>query len=271
MAKTADSAADAALERVREICFGFAGTEEKVSHGAPWFHVKGKMFVAFADHHHGDGRLAVWCKATPEEQRRLVREDPERYFVPPYVGVKGWVGVRLDHPETDFIELAIIVENGWLSVAPRSFASRPASPPPPPPQYPKTDPEIARAALERLTQICDALPESVTERQASHATYRVAKKVYAYFLDNHHADGIVSACVKADKALVASDPKRFHLPPYIGSRGFVGVRLDTKRVDWKEVRELVEASYRSVAPKRLLTGARSGDQAGARRGAGRSL
>ena len=56
----------------------------------------------------------------------------------------------------------------------------------------------------------------------------------------------------ADKGLVAADPKRFYVPPYIGARGWVGMRLDAKRVDWKEVRELVEASYRSVAPRRLV-------------------
>jgi hypothetical protein len=252
MARTADSAADAALARVRQICFGFAGTEEKLSHGSPWFHVRGKMFVAFVNDHHGDGRLAVWCKATPDEQRRLVREAPERYFVPPYVGVKGWVGVRLDHPETDLIELAIIEENGWLSVAPKSFAGRAPSPPPPPPEYPKTDPEVAAAALARLTSICDTFPESVTERTTSHATYRVRNKVYAYFVDNHYADGKIAVCFKADSALVATDPARFYLPPYIGSRGYVGLRLDTRRVDWKKVLDLVEASYRATAPKRLL-------------------
>lgn len=252
MATRSDAAADAALARVREICFGFPATEEKLSHGSPWFHVRGKMFVAFLDHHHGDGRLAVWCKATPDEQRRLVHEDAERYFVPPYVGVKGWVGVRLDHPEVDYMELAVLVENGWLSIAPKSLANSPASPPPPPPQYPKTDPAVASAALERLTKICDALPESVTERSATHATYRVRKKAYAYFLDNQHADGKIAVCVKTDKELVAADPKRFYLPPYIGARSWVAMRLDTKRVDWKEVGELVLASYRYMAPKRRV-------------------
>lgn len=130
-----DSASEAALERVRQICLGFPGAEEKISHGSPWFHVKGKMFVAFTNNHHNDGRLAVWCKATPDEQRRLVRDDPARFFVPPYVGVKGWVGVRLDHPETDFIELSVIVENGWLSVAPKSLTSAPA----PSPSLPLTE------------------------------------------------------------------------------------------------------------------------------------
>src|ERR1700733_3013862 len=101
MAKKAISPADALLERVRDVCFQFGGTEEKLSHGAPSFHVRGKMFVMFAEDHHRDGRVAMWCKATFDEQKRLVAMDPERYFVPPYVGVKGWVGVVLTHPKTD--------------------------------------------------------------------------------------------------------------------------------------------------------------------------
>jgi hypothetical protein len=83
----------------------------------------------------------------------------------------------------------------------------------------------------------------------------VGKKTFAYFLDNHHGDGIVAACVKAERgkqaALLAADPKRLYLPAYIGARGWIGVRLDGKRVDWKAVAERVVQSYRSVAPRRL--------------------
>jgi hypothetical protein len=110
-------ASENALERVRAMALAFPRSEEKVSHGSPSFFAKGKMFLSFVDDHHGDGRLAVWCKATHEEQKRLVAMDGERYFVPPYVGVKGWVGARLDLPTTDWIELAIVVEEGWRSVA----------------------------------------------------------------------------------------------------------------------------------------------------------
>jgi len=253
MAKRAASSADAALERVRTICYGFPGTEEKLSHGAPSFFVRGKMFVGFVEDHHGDSRVAAWCKAEPEDQRRLVASDPDRYFVPPYVGVKGWVGVRLDHPRTDWIELAILVEHAWGAVVPKRVAEGPVRPPPRrPPSRPTTDPKIARAALERLLAICDALPESTTERESRHATFRVRKRTYAYFLDNHHGDGNIGVCFKGkNAALVRQDPKRFYLPAYIGSRGWVGMRL-TGKVDWKDVAARVGASYRAVAPKRLL-------------------
>lgn len=255
MAKKA-SPADAALERVRAICYGFAGTEEKLSHGAPAFFAGGRMFLSFVDDHHADGRLAVWLKSTHDEQRRLVASDPDRFFVPPYVGVNGWLGVRLDRPTSDWIELAILVEAGWAAVVPKKVAAGPVRRPPPPPKRPTTDGELARAALARTIAICEKLPESVCEVEGRHATFRVAKKVYAYFLDNHHGDARVGVCVKTGKkdnrALVASDAKRFFMPAYVGPRGYVGVRVDAARVDWKDVAARLEASYRLTAPKRLV-------------------
>jgi hypothetical protein len=253
------SVEDAALERVRQICTSFPGGEEKLSHGAPSFHVRGKMFVMFVDDHHADGRLAVWCKATHETQSKLVRTDPERFFVPPYVGVKGWVGVRLDHPRTDWIDLAILVEEGWTSIAPKRLSGEGvavrSSPAPPPPVRARTDARAARNGLSRLETICLALPEATIEKESRHAKFRVRKKVFAYFLDNHHGDGNVAACFKIAKAdgarLVATAPKRFFSPAYIGARGWVGVRLDAPNVDWKDVAERMKASYRAVAPTKL--------------------
>jgi hypothetical protein len=264
MARKVLSPADAAYEHVRRICLGFPAAEEKLSHGAPSFHVRGKMFLTFVDDHHGDGLIAVWCKSTLEEQRRLVASDPARFYVPPYVGVKGWLGVRVDEAHADWIELAILVEEGWRSVAPprvlRGEDLPPAKPLPPASPRVQTDAKVAREALERLTAICMALPEAEVERESRHATFRVKKKVFVYFLDNHHGDGIVGACVRGEKranaTLVRTDPKRFFMPAYIGPRGYLGVRLDLGRVDWKAVTERVRASYRSVAPKALLANAR---------------
>jgi hypothetical protein len=252
-------AADRAYERVREICLGFPAAEEKLSHGAPAFHVRGKMFLTFADDHHGDGRIAVWCKASPDEQRRLVGDQPDRYFVPPYVGVKGWVGVRVDGESPDWVDLSMLVEEAWRSVAParvlRGEDVQPAGARPPPSPRVTTDAKVARAALERLTEICLALPDAVCERESRHATFRVRKKTFAYFLDNHHGDGAIAACIKGDKrqnsTLVRQESSRFFSPAYIGARGWLGVRLDTGRVDWKDVASRVEVSYRAVAPKAL--------------------
>ena len=245
----------AALERVRKLCFGFPATEEKLSYGTPAFHVRGKMFVYLGEDSY-DGHVSALCKATLEEQRRLVESDPERYYVPKYFGAKGWVGVRLDHPRADWIELAILVENAWASVVPKGLASGPVRPPPKE-RLPRvtTNPKVARAALAKLQALCEELPGSTCERESRHATFRVKDRVYAYFLDNHHGDGHVAVCVKMPKpkhaALVKKDPKRFYLPAYVGAHGWVGVKLESPDVDWDDVAARVKASYDAVAPKRV--------------------
>lgn len=118
---------------------------------------------------------------------------------------------------------------------------------------PKTSAEDRR--LTRLTKICLALPEATTYRQGSHAGFLVRKKTFAYFLDNHHGDGIVGVTCKVfpgdNTALIAAQPERFYMPAYIGPKGRVALRLDVGEIDWEEVAELVACSYRLVAPKRL--------------------
>jgi predicted DNA-binding protein (MmcQ/YjbR family) len=109
--------------------------------------------------------------------------------------------------------------------------------------------------LVRLTRICLALPEATRECSNSHAGFYVRKKTFAYFLNHHHGDGIVSVACKAlpgeNTALAAAQPDRFYLPAYIGPKGWVALRLDIGKVDWREVAELVAASYRQIAPQRL--------------------
>ncbi len=113
---------------------------------------------------------------------------------------------------------------------------------------------------ERVGKICLALPETTREVQGDHQTFRVNKKVFAYFLNSHHGDGIISLCCKVgpgdNRMLVNAQPERFYLPAYIGPRGWVGLRLDggptgSEKVDWGEVEELAKDSYRRTAAKRL--------------------
>jgi hypothetical protein len=86
-----------ALARVRQICLALPETNERLSHGSPTFFVRDKKtFVMFLDDHHGDGRLALWCAAPPGAQGEMIDEDPDRFFRPPYVGHRGWLGVRVD-------------------------------------------------------------------------------------------------------------------------------------------------------------------------------
>jgi hypothetical protein len=110
------------LDRLRELCLGLPETTERLSHGAPTFFVRDKKtFVTYMDNHHGDGRLAIWCAAPEGMQAALVEADPQRFFVPPYFGHRGWLGMRLDRP-FDWDELAGLVEDAYLTVAPRRLA-----------------------------------------------------------------------------------------------------------------------------------------------------
>ena len=109
--------------------------------------------------------------------------------------------------------------------------------------------------MAEVSKICLALPQTEREINNSHATFRVAKKVFLYFLNDHHGDGIVSICAKLaageNALLIQSDGERFYMPAYIGHRGWVALRLDRGEIDWEEVWELVRESYRRTAPKRL--------------------
>jgi hypothetical protein len=107
-----------ALRWIREICLALPETSERLSHGAPTFFVRGKRaFVMVLTNHHGDGRFAIWCAAPEGMQKMLVEADPERFFVPPYVGHRGWLGLRLDRA-LDRDELAGIAEDAYAEVAP---------------------------------------------------------------------------------------------------------------------------------------------------------
>ena len=109
--------------------------------------------------------------------------------------------------------------------------------------------------LTRLTEVALALPETTRRVLGSHAQFLVQKRTFAYFLDNHHGDGIVAVTCKVlpgdNEALAKAQPKRFYLPSYIGPRGWVALRLDMGKVDWDEVKELVTGSYTLCASKRL--------------------
>src|SRR4051812_21545424 len=92
----ANAKADKVLALVRKICLGLPDIEEKVAWGEPTWRVHGKLFAMFSNNHHGDGRIAVWCNAPPGAQQDLVAADPKHFFVPPYVGVGGWIGINLN-------------------------------------------------------------------------------------------------------------------------------------------------------------------------------
>ncbi|MDQ3662957.1 MAG: MmcQ/YjbR family DNA-binding protein [Actinomycetota bacterium] len=106
------------LERLRPLCLNLPETTERVSHGEPaWFVRDKKLFVTYANHHH-DNRVALWCAAPEGTQEELVAADPEKFFRPPYVGGRGWLGVYLDR-DPDWEEIAEILADAYREVAPK--------------------------------------------------------------------------------------------------------------------------------------------------------
>ena len=134
------------IARLRKLCLAFPGAVEKVSHGEPtWFagH-KGKVFAMLDDHHHGAAHLSAWVPLPLGAQDALVARDPERYFRPPYVGGKGWVGIVLD-TGADWADVARLLREAYLRVAPARLAAMVAADAPTQPR------RASGAAVHRTT------------------------------------------------------------------------------------------------------------------------
>ena len=118
-----EATATDALDQVRRICVDLPEVTERPSHGSPTWFVRGKKtFVMFLDDHHSDGRLAIWCAAPPGVQAQLVEQEPGRFFRPPYVGHRGWLGVELD-VDPDWAEVAEICADAYRQVAPKTLVA----------------------------------------------------------------------------------------------------------------------------------------------------
>ena len=115
----------APLDRLRTICSALPEVVERLSHGEPTFFIQGKKtFVMSVDDHHGDHKIGFWCAAPPGVQGELVAENPDRFFVPPYVGGRGWIGVRFDRADADWGEIVEIVDQAYRCVAPKKLLQR---------------------------------------------------------------------------------------------------------------------------------------------------
>jgi hypothetical protein len=110
------------LERVRRICLALPETMEKLSHGEPTFFVRKKVFAMCSNNHHNDGHIAVTLPAAIGVQAAFIEAEPEKFYRPPYVGVRGWIGVRLD--QVDDKELALHIRQAWQLIAPEKLHSQ---------------------------------------------------------------------------------------------------------------------------------------------------
>lgn len=245
-------------EAVRRLCLAFPETEEILSHGSPNFRVRGgKIFAVYAENHHGDGRLALWLNVPPGVQDAYVRAEPEHYFVPQYVGPRGWLGVRLDQG-IDWKRVAEDVRMAFEHVAPARVAKALRETPdvPPPSRRitvadvdPKNTPR-GRRIMASMRRICLALPETSEDVQFGQPVWRAGKKVFAqaYCYDGRWR---VAFWVGVPaQGLMTKDP-RYEIPAYMGHNGWIALDV-SERHDEAELRALALGSYRHFALKRML-------------------
>jgi hypothetical protein len=109
------------LQRLRRICLALPESTEKLSHGEPTFFVRKKVFAMFANNHHNDGHIAVWIPVAPGAQATLIHTWPATFFRPPYVGVKGWVGIELETISDE--DLAAHISEAWRLIAPKKLSA----------------------------------------------------------------------------------------------------------------------------------------------------
>jgi predicted DNA-binding protein (MmcQ/YjbR family) len=242
---------------IRRLGLAFDETEEARAHGMWDFRVRGgRTFAMYARNHHGDGRIALWLNVPPGLQDSYVRSGSKHFFVPPYVGPRGWLGVRLDRgiPWKQVIQL---VRTAYEHVAPPRLAERRKPVHAPAPKRRITAAEIdpkrtprGKQVLALLRKVCLGLPETSEGLQFGQPVWRAGKRVFA---QAYCYDGGWRAAFWVGihaQALMTSDP-RFEIPPYMGHNGWVS--LDVSRThSERELRALALGSYRHFALKRMI-------------------
>ena len=243
-------------EVVRKICLCFPEAEEVNSHGSPDFRVRGKSFATFTVNHHGDGRLGLILNASRETQAMLVASAPKLFYVPPYVGPKGWVGVDLAQGMR-WERVSELVRDAYIRVAPKSLGDQATSlkkiTPPDTVDIKKIDPFFApknQALLKKLRKICMALPEVTEDTSFGSPVFKAGKKSFCQFA-TWRGEAAAFFWVGPDRQNSLIMDKRFDIPPYMGHNGWIRLRLEA-RFDEGEIRALALESYRHYALKRML-------------------
>ena len=242
---------------VNELCLWFPDTQSVNSHGSPDFRVAGKTFATYVINHHGDGHLALWLKMPAGAQSLYVDAEPEYFYVPPYVGPKGWLGVDLDQG-LDWGRIANLVRQAYVDVAPRALTARL---PPGPELEPPTrtidpeafDPLVAphrQRLLQQIAQWCLALPETTQDQQFGNPCFRAGKK---NFCTVFMSDGRLQLSTWAGSEAQASltFDKRYQIPPYTGHNGWLNLDIEDGLMAG-EAENLIEQSYRHFALQRML-------------------
>jgi hypothetical protein len=244
-------------QAVREICLWFPESAEIISHGSPDFRVRNKTFATYVVNHHGDGRIALWLNAPAGAQELYVQAEPKHFFVPPYVGPRGWLGVNLDKG-ISWKRVAKLVREAYEKVAPPALSAKlgktiEIEPPTKTLSAEQFDPmqsKRAQSVLKTLRRICLALPESSETRQFGFPVWQAGKRTFAqaYSYKNKLS---LSFWVGVERQGMYTSDKRYEIPVYTGHNGWIALDV-TRDMNEAEVRALALFSYRHFALKRML-------------------
>ncbi len=244
-------------EAVREVCLWLPEAEEFISHGSPNFRVRGKTFATYAVNHHGDGRVALWLNAPPGAQELHVQAEPAHFFVPAYVGPRGWLGVILDRG-LPWKRVAALVREAYDKVAPSDLRQRIGKTPHfAAPSKALTAAQIdplqapqARKVLGPFRKLCLRLPESHEERQFGCPVWQAGKKTFA--LARHDGKRLILCFwVGVDQQGLLTADSRYRIPQYMGHNGWIALDV-SQGCDWQEIETLLLQSYRHFALQRML-------------------
>lgn len=244
-------------QAVREVCLWLPEAEESISHGSSSFKVRRKTFAYFLVNHHGDGRVALWINAGTDAQEACVRADARRFFVPPYVGHRGWLGINLDQGLA-WPRIADLVRAAYERSAPAALSrALGATPRVAPPARKLAGAQLdplksprGRALLKILRGVCLALPEVSETLQFGHPVWQAGKKTFAMA---RCPDRRPAACfwVGIDRQLLLTADRRFSIPPYMGHNGWIDLDV-ADGCDSAELAALTLQSYRHFALQRML-------------------
>ena len=244
-------------DAVRGLCLALPDVEAFISHGMPNFRRrKGKVFAILALNHHGDGRIALWLNTPPALQSERVDESPRHFFVPPYVGPSGWLGVRLE-TGLAWKRVCELVRQAYEHTLKRPGPPLATPVVPGPSRRPTladVDPMFtpqAQAAVAAMREVCLALPESSEDTQFGKPVWRAGKKVFAKCYAYRDAPVRAAFWVGVDRQGPMTMDRRFSVPAYLGPGGWIALDV-AQGFDLDELRSLALESYRHYASKRML-------------------
>ena len=244
-------------DTVQSICLGMPETEVIISHGSPLFKVNGRGFATYSVNHHGDEIVALMVKLSMESQQMLVKSAPLYYFVPPYTGPAGWVGIELNKG-LSWDRVSKLAWEAYIQLAPASLARtvRPVKVKPPTEEMKLEDINPIRTGenqdiLSRLRSLCLALPETIEDKQFGNPAFKAGKKTFCTL--SHRDNRLnVQIWVGPDRqASLTSFDERFSVPAYTGHNGWINLNLSPVQ-KWNEIEDLTRISYEHFALKRML-------------------